>query len=97
MDEEGIQQIVPFANQAMIKARSKELKAVLKTNWSDPKNCEGHSELMIGYWSNLYSVYNSKDYREKLSELKIARWDDPNSAYNKKEYREKISQANRAN
>jgi hypothetical protein len=47
MDEEGIQQIVPFANQAMIKARSKELKAVLKTNWSDPKNCEAHSELMI--------------------------------------------------
>ena len=73
MDEEGIQQIVPFANQAMIEARSKELKAVLKTNWSDPKNCEAHSELMIEYyWSNLYSVYNLKDYREKLSELKIA-------------------------
>ena len=36
MDEVGVQQIVPFANQAMIKARSQAQSELMKARWDDP-------------------------------------------------------------
>ena len=35
-DEEGIQQIVPFANQVMIAARSEVQSELMKAIWADP-------------------------------------------------------------
>ena len=36
MDEVGIQQIVPLANQAMIEARSQAQSELMKARWDDP-------------------------------------------------------------
>ena len=52
MDEVGIQQIVPFANQAMIEARSQAQSDLMIAYWSDPKKRDAHSEAMIEYWSD---------------------------------------------
>ena len=38
MDEAGIQQIVPFANEAMIEARSKAQSEMMKALWDDPNS-----------------------------------------------------------
>ena len=51
MDEVGIQQIVPLANQAMIEARSQAQSELMKARWDDPDHvfnseefCEAISE-----------------------------------------------------
>ena len=48
----GIQQIVPFANQAMIEARSQAQSDLMIAYWSDLKNHDAQSEAMIAYWSD---------------------------------------------
>ena len=51
MDEVGIQQIVPFVNQAMIEARSEAQSELMIEYWSNPENHEEHGEVMMTeYW-----------------------------------------------
>ena len=87
MDEVGIQQIVPFANQAMIEARSQAQSDLMIAYWSDPKNREAHGEAMTKHWSDskngeahgeamteYWSDPKSTEQHEKLNELMIAQW-----------------------
>ena len=83
MDKVGIQQIVPFANQAMIEARIEALKAY----WSNPKNRENlttkrndpngswkdFSQAMVRHNANPDHVFNSEKYREAKSKALTGR------------------------
>ena len=74
-DEEGIQQIVSYANQAMIEACSQAQSELMIEYWSDPKNRENFTIKRNdpnGSW---------KDFIEVMKAL----WDDPNSVFNSKE------------
>ena len=77
MDEAGMQQIVPFANQAMIKARSQAQSDMMKALWDDPNHVfnskefrDAHSKAMIAFWSDPKN-------RDAQSKAMIAYWSDP--------------------
>ena len=86
MDEEGIQQIVPFANQAMIEARSEAQSQLVKAPWADPNSfscSKEYRDKIIEYWSDPKN-------REAQSELMKVLWADPNHVFNSKEFCDKM-------
>ena len=92
MDERGIQQIVPFANQAMIEARSKAQSELMIAYWSNPKNRDAHSEAMIEYWSDP-KYHEVHDYiLEKLRAGSVTYWFKPgNRLRHRQRHREALS------
>ena len=79
MDEVGIQQVVPFANQVMIEAHNQALSELMKATmiayWSDPKNHDAQSERKIEYYSDPKNC-------EALSETMKAWWADREAMFN---------------
>ena len=87
MDEVGIQQIVHFANQAMIDVRSQAQSELMRSLWDDPEFRENFttkrndpnsswkdfSDLIKALWANPNHVFNLEQYRDKLSEAMTGR------------------------
>ena len=90
MDEGGIQQILPFANQAMIEARSQAQSELMKALHDDPN----HVFNSTTYCENFITKRNDPNGSWKdCSEAMRRHWDDPNHVFNSVKYRKALSEA----
>jgi len=81
------------------KERKLNMSISVKNRWKNEEfklhmiNCMRN--ILLSKWSDKTSIYNSKEFREKISKSISVIWANPNSLYNSVEYRKKLSIASK--